>query len=182
MTAPYHLPNAFQTARFNLRRVVEGDAPALFEAYTTDAEVMRYLGWKPHQCVDETAEFLRGASAEWDKGTGFAVVASRRDQPTDLIGMFHPRLIGHCVRYGYVLKSSVWGQGIASEIMIWLVNHALAHPEIFRAEAFCDVDNPASARVMEKAGMTQEGTLRRYFRHPNISDEPRDCVIYSKVL
>ncbi|MCZ2499553.1 N-acetyltransferase, partial [Xylophilus sp. Kf1] len=23
--------------------------------------------------------------------------------------------------------------------------------------------------------------LRRYFRHPNISEAPRDCVIYSKV-
>jgi RimJ/RimL family protein N-acetyltransferase len=34
---------------------------------------------------------------------------------------------------------------------------------------------------MEKAGMEREGILRRYFRHPSISEAPRDCVIYSKV-
>ena len=32
-------------------------------------------------------------------------------------------------------------------------------PEIFRIWAVCDVDNPASARVMEKAGMQREGRL-----------------------
>jgi RimJ/RimL family protein N-acetyltransferase len=45
---------------------------------------------------------------------------------------------------------------------------------IYRAEAFCDVDHPASARVMEKAGMEREGILRRYFRHPSISEAPRE--------
>ena len=95
--------------------------------------------------------------------------------------MFHPHLIGHRVSYGYVLRASAWGKGCASEVMSWLVDHALAHPGIHRAEAFCDVENSASARVMEKAGMVREGILRRFFRHPNISDAPRDRFIYSKV-
>jgi [ribosomal protein S5]-alanine N-acetyltransferase len=34
---------------------------------------------------------------------------------------------------------------------------------------------------MEKAGMTLEGTLRRWFVHPNISPEPRDCRVYARV-
>ena len=29
--------------------------------------------------------------------------------------------------------------------------------------------------------MTFEGILRRYFVHPNISPEPRDCCLYAKV-
>ena len=45
----------------------------------------------------------------------------------------------------------------------------------------CDVENKASARVLEKVGMQREGTLRRYIVHPNISPEPRDCFVYSKV-
>ncbi|MGV1760920.1 GNAT family N-acetyltransferase [Rhizobium sp. A41-96] len=44
--------------------------------------------------------------------------------------------------------------------MRWEVGHALSHPAIFRAEATCDVENIASARVMEKAGVTKEGLLR----------------------
>lgn len=41
------------------------------------------------------------------------------------------------------------------------------------------LDNPASARVMEKAGMKFEGLLRRYMVHPNINEEPRDCLMYA---
>ena len=65
--------------------------------------------------------------------------------------------------------------------MRWLVAHALSHSQVFRAEAFCDVENLASARVLEEAGMEREGIMRRYFRHPNISAIPRDCFLYSKV-
>jgi hypothetical protein len=52
---------------------------------------------------------------------------------------------------------------------------------IFRVWALCDVDNLASARVMEKVGMQREGILRRWILHPNLSDEPRDVYCYSVV-
>jgi len=39
----------------------------------------------------------------------------------------------------------------------------------------------ASARVLEKLGMSREGVLRRWIIHPNISAEPRDCYVYAKV-
>lgn len=181
MSVLYRLPDEFETARYHLRRVRVDDADAVFNSYATDAMVTRFLGWTPHQSVAVTAAFLKSAASEWDLGKGFPVVAFHRDQPDQLIGMFHPHMIGHRVNYGYVLQMSSWGQGCASEVMRWLVVHALSHPEILRAEAFCDVDHPASARVMEKAGMEREGVLRRYFKHPNISDTPRDCVVYSKV-
>lgn len=181
MSTPYSLPGKFETARYQLRRVTVDDAQAIFDSYATDPGVTRFLGWKPHQSVADTAAFLQIAVSEWDLGTGFPVVACDRRQPAGLLGMFHPQLMGHRVSYGYVLRASAWGKGCASEIMRWLVDHALSHPQIHRAEAFCDVENIASAKVMEKAGMECEGILRRYFRHPNISDAPRDCFIYSKV-
>ncbi|MCE8440890.1 GNAT family N-acetyltransferase [Rhodovulum sulfidophilum] len=181
MNAPYRLPDEFEIDRYHLRRVNLDDAQAIFDSYATDAEVTRFLGWTPHQSVAETTAFLKIAAAEWDSGKGFPLVAFDRRQPAELVGMFHPHLIGHRVSYGYVLRASAWGKGCASEVMGWLVDHALSHPSIHRAEAFCDVEHPASARVMEKAGMVREGILRRYFRHPNISDVPRDCFIYSKV-
>jgi RimJ/RimL family protein N-acetyltransferase len=45
--------------------------------------------------------------------------------------------------------------------------------------ALCDVENIASARVLEKAGMTCEGTLKQFGIHPNISATPRDCFSYA---
>lgn len=181
MDTPYILPEEFGTRRYALRRVRMQDAQAIFDSYAQDAEVTRYLAWRPHGSVSETAAFLKRATAEWDAGTGFPVIVFDRHTRENVIGMFHPRLIGHCVNYGYALRRAAWGQGAATEILRWLVDHALSHPAIFRAEAFCDTENRASARVMEKAGMTPEGVLRRHARHPNISDTPRDCVVYAKV-
>ncbi|WP_085785233.1 GNAT family N-acetyltransferase [Ketogulonicigenium robustum] len=181
MNDPYRLPEHFETARFRLRRVNVDDAQSIFDSYATDADVTRYLSWTPHHSVTDTVTFLEFAALEWDQGKGFPLVAFDLQKPAEILGMFYPQLSGHRVSYGYVLRSSAWGKGCASEVMHWLVDHALSHPSIYRAEAFCDVENPASARVMEKAGMEREGILRRYFTHPNISESPRDCIIYSKV-
>lgn len=181
MSTPYRLPESFDTARYHLRRVKTDDAQAIFDSYATDVDVTRFLSWPPHQSIVETTAFLEHAALEWDLGKSFALVAFDRKQPAELLGMFSPRLVGHRVSYGYVLRASAWGKGCASEIMRWLVDHALSHPSIHRTEAFCDVEHPASARVMEKAGMEREGVLRRYFRPPNISEASRDCFIYSKV-
>jgi RimJ/RimL family protein N-acetyltransferase len=55
-----------------------------------------------------------------------------------------------------------------------VAHHVLQQPEIYRIGAVCDGDNIASARVLEKAGMQREGMLRRFIRHPNVSEQPRD--------
>ena len=51
----------------------------------------------------------------------------------------------------------------------------------WRIGAVCDVENRASARVMEKAGLEREGILRRWIIHPNVGFEPRDCFSYAMV-
>jgi ribosomal-protein-alanine N-acetyltransferase len=63
------------------------------------------------------------------------------------------------------------------EVVRVIVDWALSQQSIYRICAFCDMENTASARVMEKVGMQREGLLRRYIIHPNISDEPRDCYL-----
>ena len=48
-----------------------------------------------------------------------------------------------------------------TEVVRAVTDWALAQPEVHRVWAVCDVENLASARVMEKAGMAREGKLRR---------------------
>ncbi len=57
----------------------------------------------------------------------------------------------------------------------------LAQNGLVRLWSICDIDNPASGRVMEKAGMKLEGILPSKISHPNLSDEPRDVYCYSIV-
>lgn len=176
-----YFPEDLRTDRFILRRPRPTDAPAIYAGYAVDAEVTRYLSWAPHKSLDETQQFLGLLDAEWNSRTGFAYMICPQDAPDEILGNIHAHVHGHQVSFGYVLRRDSWGQGCASEVLGFLANHALTHPDVFRAFAFCDVDNPASARVMAKAGMQFEGTLRRHFRHPNISSQPRDCVLYARV-
>jgi [ribosomal protein S5]-alanine N-acetyltransferase len=66
---------------------------------------------------------------------------------------------------------------VLAEVTGWVMRQA----GIWRIGAGCDVENSASARVMEKAGLEREGILRRWIIHPNISSEPRDWFSYAKV-
>jgi ribosomal-protein-alanine N-acetyltransferase len=82
---------------------------------------------------------------------------------------------------GYVLARRWWGQGFATEAAEAVVAWALAQEEVHRVWAVCDVDNVASARVLEKIGMHREGRLASWAVMPNLGGVPRDCWCYARV-
>jgi [ribosomal protein S5]-alanine N-acetyltransferase len=77
------------------------------------------------------------------------------------------------LRLGYAYAQSSWGQGFASEalsaVITWAGNH-LADREIY-GEVFHD--NPASARVLAKAGFVESGTGARFSLARNNKEETR---------
>jgi RimJ/RimL family protein N-acetyltransferase len=178
---PYN-PNVFAdvvtTERLVLRPARLDDAPAIFDAYCQDPEVTRYLTWRPKQAVQEIESFLLSCVDARRGGTRWPWMLCLRgsDQP---FGMIEMRMDGHAGELGYVLARSRWGRGFMPEAARAVTRHALAQPHVFRVSAVCDVDNTASARVLEKIGMQREGRLKRYIVHPNVSDEPRDVFLYA---
>lgn len=72
-------------------------------------------------------------------------------------------------------------QGYVTEIARASLDHVFAIPGVWRVSAYCDVENVASAQVLEKVGMQREGVLRRFIIHPNLSAEPRDAYLYARV-
>jgi [ribosomal protein S5]-alanine N-acetyltransferase len=63
---------------------------------------------------------------------------------------------------GYWLGVRYWGRGIATAALAALTRHAFrVHPELRRLWAVPLASNPASARVLEKAGYRREGTMRQ---------------------
>ena len=175
-----NVPETFQTERLILRKPCMDDAVVILETYAQDPEVTRYLVWKPHKNMQETEQFLLACGQLWRTGKDFAYAITLKENDR-LIGMCDLHPTSFKIEIGYVLAHSYWGQGYMTEVLRALIEWAFSQPEIFRVQAVCDVENIASARVMEKAGMTREGLLRRYVLHPNISDEPRDAYIYAVV-
>jgi [ribosomal protein S5]-alanine N-acetyltransferase len=166
-------PDAIETRRLALRRPRLDDAQAIFERYAQDREVTRYLMWLPHQSVATTSAFLAKCQTEWQDAVGFGYVITRKPAD-DAIGMIDLRLNGMQADLGYVLARPHWGEGLMPEAASALVAIALGQSAIVRVQAICDVDNRASARVLERAGLLFEGMLHKHVIHPNISAEPRD--------
>jgi ribosomal-protein-alanine N-acetyltransferase len=172
------LPACVRTGRLELRPPALDDAPAIFNAYASDPEVTRFLPWKPHASVDVTRAFVASLVEGLDAGNASSWVLDHDGSP---VGMVNARFEGHKVRFGYVLARSKWGRGLMAEAVGALVERALAMPTVYRAWAFCDAENSASARVLEKVGMTREGVLRRFVVPPAFGPEPRDALCYAIV-
>lgn len=175
------VPATFATARLTARKPRVDDGPAIFSAYASDPEVTRYLSWRAYDRVEPLNAFVRECVAHWEKGDGhlaWLLCLKGTDTPIGSIGMNLEG--GGKALFGYVLAKKFWGHGFAAEALTHLVDWALAEPTLFRAWAFCDVENPASVRVMEKAGMVREGVLRRWHPCPSFGPEPRDCVVCAR--
>ena len=173
-------PEKIEAERLILRKPRMDDAPVIFEAYAQDPEVTRYLVWRPHKHVGETEDFIKRCLDVWAQKTNFPYVLTLKgkDEP---IGMLEVHTKWFKLEVGYGMARSHWGKGYMTEALRAVIDWAFRQPDIFRVQAICDVENIGSARVMEKAGMTNEGLLRRYVLHPNISDEPRDAYLYAVV-
>ncbi|MFQ3786328.1 GNAT family N-acetyltransferase [Halomonas sp. A29] len=174
------LPTSIVTTRLSLREPRVSDASRLFRAYTTDTEVTRYLVWRPHKAIKEAEEFIAICIEAWGDRSHFPYVVTLAGNEQAPIGMVEARPRGHMVDVGYVLARQFWGQGIMTEALAELTERCLAQPEYYRVQATCDVENLASARLLEKAGFSREGRLERYALHPNIGPEPRACFLYAR--
>ena len=101
-------------------------------------------------------------------------------RPVDL-DRLEARLLGTTlVDIGYVLARAHWGQALMPEAVMALTDMLLGTPSIFRVQATCDIDNRPSARTLEKSGFVREAVLQRFTVHPNISSDPRACVMYAR--
>ena len=174
------LPRNFQTERLWLRPPRLDDAQAMFDGYSQDPEVTKYLIWRPHRSIEDTHGFLKMAFLEMESGKACHYVFERKSD-RQVMGTFNLQLKGSEACFGFAIGKPYWGQGYVTEALKAVLEWTMAREGIRRVYATCDVDNLASARVMEKAGMKLEGRLAKHALHPNISDERRDSFCYSIV-
>jgi RimJ/RimL family protein N-acetyltransferase len=172
-------PPIIESERLVLRRPTERDAPAVFDAYARDPAVSRYLTWTPHRGIEGTRGYLRQCDVGWQRGTLLTWLITMRDDR--VIGAFDMKFEGHRAEIGYALARAAWGQGYATEAARAVMRWARTLPELNRVWAVCDVDNPASARVLEKIGMTREARLRAWAFLPAFG-RARDVWCYASIL
>lgn len=173
-------PAEIETTRLHLRKPVMDDAGVIFESWAQDPEVTRYLLWRRHQNIDETNAFLKRCLSVWENSSAFPylIVLKQTRLPISSIEL---RIHGNRAEVGYALARRHWGNGYMTEAVQAIVDWSLKQKEIFRIQATCDLENRASARVLEKAEMQREAVLRRWAILPSLSEEPRDFYLYARV-
>ena len=84
---------------------------------------------------------------------------------------------------GYSLARDCWNQGYATEALSAVLRFGFDTLRLNRIEAQHETSNPASGRVMQKCGMTYEGTLRsRVFNKGHFSDVRLYAILRSDPL
>lgn len=80
--------------------------------------------------------------------------------------------------FGYWLGEQYWGRGIMSAAVRAVSEYAVSHFRLVRLESPVFSWNPASMRVLEKAGFSREGVLRKsVFKDGQLIDK----VLYALV-
>jgi len=156
------------TERLVLRDFVADDWPAVL-AYQRDPRYLRFYPWTDRteaEVRDFVQMFLDQQSEQPRRKFQLAITLQGDD-----------RVIGNCgirrkpdndweADIGYELALEHWGKGYATEAAQAIVKFGFEGLRLHRISSWCIADNIASARVLEKVGLRQEGRFREneYFK------------------
>jgi RimJ/RimL family protein N-acetyltransferase len=148
------------TPRLVLRPFQAADAEP-FAAYRADPEVARYQSWDASYTIFDAIVFMAdlaravpGKPGEWyqvaieERATGVLVgdcafcVLAEDDRQAEI---------------GFTVARPYQGQGLAGEAVGRLLEALFMEFNLHRIRAICDVENHASAKLLERLGFRREG-------------------------
>ncbi|HWX01502.1 GNAT family N-acetyltransferase [Collimonas sp.] len=155
---PPNSPTILYSARLALRRPDSRDIAALFSIYG-DPATNTFNPAGPYRSVAEAEITMERWLRQWEQ-YGFGQWAlSLKEDPGQVIGFggltfarFGER---DKVNLGYRFATSVWGQGLATELSAHALAFGFATLELEQIWALVRETHQASRRVLEKVGLVQ---------------------------
>ncbi|MFI6575025.1 GNAT family N-acetyltransferase [Nocardiopsis sp. NPDC050513] len=168
-------PVEFSSDRLTLRELRPTDVDDLLRVYG-DPEAVRHLSFTP-RTREQCAAIIEAAVAD----------AEQEDRSVYMLAVAHEdRLVGsarlgvderpHSAQIGFALRSDMWGQGLGDELVGLLFRLGFEDLGLKRIWGARSPENHASERVMLRAGMVEEGRIRR---HLWTRDAWRDSIVHS---
>lgn len=146
-----------ETERLILRHLSIDDAETIYQNWTSDPEVAKFMRWELHKNVSETREWLSSEEAcvESDGVYNWGFVLK---ETGELIGSGGLVFIEEKGMYelGYNVMKKYWGLGIATEASERIIDYGIN--ELKQRQFYCchAKDNPASGKVMMKVGFVYQ--------------------------
>ncbi len=169
------------TERLLLRCWSPADAPQLRAALDASDNYLR--PWIPFmreepRTVDETAQWLRGHRAMFDRDENYRYGVFTRDGSTVLGETMLLDRVGPDAReIGYWMDVRQSGHGYATEAAGAMVHVAFEIDGVDHLEIHCSPDNAPSIAVAKKLGFHHEATLKARFRDCN--DDLHDTMVWT---
>jgi len=161
-----------------LRRLQADDLDAV-HALISNMEVVRYMLLPVCSRREESEKFLTESISESPSDPWRSIVRGIVSGPgSELVGLCGVvNLRGNSDgEIWYLINPESWGKGIATKAVKQLLQLGFSEMVLHRIWATCLPENPASARVLEKAGMRKEGFLVRNLK---IHGEWRSSFLYA---
>lgn len=175
-------PPTLETQRLILRPIELSDAEAIFQ-YAKNPNVSRFTLWEPHQTIQDSLNYIKEYVFNYyAQGVPEPFGISLKENPQKLIGTvgcFWSSRHDKSMELAYAISEDYWGQGLVAEAAQTVIDYCFKEFSLKRIQARCKIENKASARVMEKIGMSYEGTLKSEIYHRN---RHWDMAYYAKVI
>jgi len=147
------IQKSLETKRLLLRPFDINDASTV-QKFAGNINVAKTTTNIPHPYEDGMAEaWIKTHEKRWteDDLINFAIIYKPTNQLMGVVGLVSRKGKEGCI--GYWIGEPFWGKGFCTEATKSLIDFCFKSLNIERLEAEYLVSNPASGRVMEKAGM-----------------------------
>ena len=153
-----------ETERLRIRKFKIDDADNMYNNWGSIKECNKYLPWKTHTNVEETKEIIN----EWiqqyneEKPTriNYAIELKDRKEVIGAISAIKINYKYNRVEIGYCIGKKFWNNGYATEALKAIIKYFIIECNFHLVKCGHMLENVASGRVMQKAGMKQEAILR----------------------
>ncbi len=160
-----------------LRLLAESDTDELYELIDSNRGYLAlWMPWAPAQTMEQTLAFILATREQLAGNSGFQVALTNQRRIVGVLGFHGVDWVNSATSLGYWLAESAQGQGIMTEAVSTLVDHALRGWQLNRVEIRAAVENLRSRAIPERLGFQREGILRQTMR---LGDRYLDHVVYS---
>lgn len=169
-----------ETERLILRKLEISDLEQVYNNWCSDPKVSKYVTWDMHENIEQTKEYIKFKLGLYEKDYRFdwVVVIKETNEVIGEIDSVKQSLNYNLVELGYCYGSKYWNNGYATEALRAVIRY-LKEVALVEKVTACHIStNPASGRVMQKAGMNYDATLKEYVVDKN-TKERADLVYYS---
>ena len=166
-------------SRLTLRKFELADAEMMFTNWASDDDISRFMRWATHKSVAETKAIIGNWVDGYKENTCYHWgICIEGGEMIGSVGVMITAEYDFKAEFGYCIGRRWWGQGYVTEAVKAVIDYMFCNTDIARIEAYHSVDNPASGKVMAKAGMRHEGFAHHKYKN---RDGFQDCDLYGIV-